>query len=105
MYPSLWQILIVLLILVLLFGHKRIRELGKSLGEGLRDFKKGLEGESEQAKRQADPSSSASTNASEEPQTQNPAPSSSSSEAAQKQETNIGKKALESKPVDKNDSQ
>ena len=45
MYPSLWQILIILLILLLLFGHKRIRELGKSLGEGLRDFKKGLDGE------------------------------------------------------------
>ncbi len=71
MYPSLWQILIVLLILLLLFGHKRIRELGKSLGEALRDFKKGLEGESGQAKKQADPSPSAP--AGEEPQAQNPA--------------------------------
>ena len=43
MYPSLWQILIVLVIFVLLFGHKRIRELGKSLGEALRDFRKGLD--------------------------------------------------------------
>ena len=42
MYPSIWQILIVLLILLLLFGHKRIREFGKSLGEALRDFRKGL---------------------------------------------------------------
>ena len=45
MYPSIWQILIVLLILLLLFGHKRIKELGKALGESLRDFKKGLEDE------------------------------------------------------------
>lgn len=45
MYPSLWQIIIVLVILLLLFGHKKIREFGKSLGEGLRDFKKGLDGD------------------------------------------------------------
>ena len=44
MYPSLWQILIVLGIFLLLFGHKRIREFGKSLGEALRDFKNGLDG-------------------------------------------------------------
>ena len=48
MYPSFWQIVIVLAILLLLFGHKRVREFGKSLGEGLRDFKKGLEGESKE---------------------------------------------------------
>ena len=43
MYPSIWQIVIVLAIFILLFGHKRIKELGKSLGEALRDFRKGLE--------------------------------------------------------------
>lgn len=47
MYPSIPQILIVLVILLLLFGHKRIREFGKALGEGLRDFKKGLEGKTD----------------------------------------------------------
>ena len=50
MYPSLWQIIIVLVILLLLFGHKKIREFGKSLGEGLRDFKKGLDGETQETK-------------------------------------------------------
>ncbi len=45
MYPSFWQILLVLLVVLLLFGHKRIRELGKALGEALRDFRKGLEEE------------------------------------------------------------
>ncbi len=50
MYPSIWQILIVLLILLLLFGHKKVRELGKSLGEALRDFKKGLDGNTEKPK-------------------------------------------------------
>lgn len=47
MYPSLWQILVVLVIFIFLFGHKRIRELGKSLGEALRDFRKGLDGSSD----------------------------------------------------------
>ncbi len=45
MYPSLWQIVLVLVIFILLFGHKRIKELGKSLGEALRDFRKGLDNE------------------------------------------------------------
>ena len=57
MYPSLWQILIILLILLVLFGHKRIRELGKSLGEALRDFKKGLDGEEKEQPTPAQPSS------------------------------------------------
>lgn len=49
MFPSisLREIIIVLVIFLLLFGHKKIRSFGKSLGEGLRDFKKGLEGKSE----------------------------------------------------------
>lgn len=34
--------LIVLFVVVLLFGVKRLPELGQSLGEGIRNFKKGL---------------------------------------------------------------
>ncbi len=41
------EILIVLVILLLLFGHKKIKGFGKALGEGLRDFKKGLEGKTD----------------------------------------------------------
>ena len=36
--------LVVLLILVLLFGGRRLPELGAGLGRGLRAFKKGLDG-------------------------------------------------------------
>ncbi len=32
---------------LLLFGPKRLPELGKSLGKGIRDFKKALDGEEE----------------------------------------------------------
>ncbi|MCB0356008.1 MAG: twin-arginine translocase TatA/TatE family subunit [Bdellovibrionales bacterium] len=42
MSPSIWQILIVLLIVVVLFGANRLPGLGKSLGEAIRGFKKGL---------------------------------------------------------------
>ncbi|MHB1000013.1 MAG: twin-arginine translocase TatA/TatE family subunit [Armatimonadota bacterium] len=34
------ELIIILLIVGLLFGAKRLPELGKSLGEGLREFKK-----------------------------------------------------------------
>ncbi len=37
-----WQIIIVLLVILLLFGAKRIPELGKGLGQGIRSFKDGL---------------------------------------------------------------
>ncbi|MBI1870309.1 MAG: twin-arginine translocase TatA/TatE family subunit [Chlamydiae bacterium] len=36
------EILIVLTILLILFGPKRIPELAKSIGQGIRLFKKGL---------------------------------------------------------------
>ena len=34
--------IIVLIVVVVLFGPKRLPELGQSLGEGIRNFKKGL---------------------------------------------------------------
>jgi sec-independent protein translocase protein TatA len=36
--------LLVLTIVILLFGHKRLPELGHALGKGMSSFKKGLEG-------------------------------------------------------------
>lgn len=39
------EILIVLAIVLVIFGHRKIKDFGKSLGEGLRNFKKALEGE------------------------------------------------------------
>lgn len=37
--------LLIIGIIVLLFGSRRLPELGSSLGKGLRAFKKGLEGQ------------------------------------------------------------
>jgi len=39
---SLWQLLIVLLIVVLVFGTKKIRSLGGDLDGAMRDFRKGM---------------------------------------------------------------
>src|SRR3546814_9229013 len=39
---SLWHWLIVLVIVVLVFGTKRLKNVGKDLGEAMRGFKKGL---------------------------------------------------------------
>lgn len=36
------EIILVLFILLLLFGAKRLPELGESLGKGIREFKRGL---------------------------------------------------------------
>jgi len=39
---SIWQLLIVLLIIVLIFGTKKLKSLGEDLGGAVRGFKKGL---------------------------------------------------------------
>ncbi len=36
--------LIILFLVILVFGSRRLPELGSSLGRGMRSFKKGLEG-------------------------------------------------------------
>ncbi len=48
MSPGLWQIILVGVIFAVLFmGPKRLPNVGKSLGEAIRGFKKGLAGEEE----------------------------------------------------------
>jgi sec-independent protein translocase protein TatA len=40
-----WQIIIILVVILLLFGGNRLGEIGKGLGEGIRNFKKGIAGD------------------------------------------------------------
>ena len=51
---SVWHWLIYLVIVLLLFGTKKIRNLGPDLGEAIRGFKKGLSGDDEAKKGEED---------------------------------------------------
>jgi sec-independent protein translocase protein TatA len=42
------EILVILVIIVLIFGTSRIPELGKGLGQGIKNFKKAIKGEDEE---------------------------------------------------------
>ena len=56
---SITHIVLLLLVVVLIFGTKKLRNIGSDLGGAMRDFKKGLEGEEAKSKDeqrlQADP--------------------------------------------------
>ena len=49
---SIWQLLIVLVIVILLFGTKRLKNLGADLGDALKGFKSAVGDEEKQAKDQ-----------------------------------------------------
>ncbi len=42
--PGHWEVVIIVLAILLLFGGKKIPELMKGLGSGIREFKKGTQG-------------------------------------------------------------
>ena len=46
-YLSPWHIVLILGIALLLFGGKRLPEIGRSLGSGMREFKDAVTGHSE----------------------------------------------------------
>jgi sec-independent protein translocase protein TatA len=51
---GIWEILLLVLVILLIFGPKRLPEMGRSLGHGMREFKdsitgKGKSDEDEQA--------------------------------------------------------
>jgi sec-independent protein translocase protein TatA len=41
---SIWELMILLLVLLLIFGAKRLPEMGRSLGKGMREFKDSVTG-------------------------------------------------------------
>jgi sec-independent protein translocase protein TatA len=46
---SIWHWLIVLLVVVLIFGTKKLRNIGSDLGGAVKDFKEGMRSEEETA--------------------------------------------------------
>jgi len=45
---SIWEILILLLVVLLLFGPRRLPEMGRSLGKGMREFKDSIAGKDDE---------------------------------------------------------
>jgi sec-independent protein translocase protein TatA len=71
-FDSIWHWLILLVVVLLLFGTKKIRNLGPDLGAAIRGFKKGVSGEDDEKQKEeearkaaeqlrADPPASGST--------------------------------------------
>ena len=56
-----WHLIILGVLVVLLFGGKKLPELGKGLGEGLRGFKEGMKGLGDDSATPAKPADSANT--------------------------------------------
>lgn len=50
---GIWELLILLLVLLLVFGPKRLPEMGRSLGKGMREFKESISGDDERDSRAA----------------------------------------------------
>jgi len=44
---SLWEVAILLLVALLVFGPKRLPEMGRSLGRGMREFKDSITGKND----------------------------------------------------------
>lgn len=57
MHLGIWEILVILAIVLLLFGGKKLPELARGLGQSAREFKRGLE-EGQEEKSEAQTSSS-----------------------------------------------
>lgn len=63
MFEGLFQpmhLLVIFVIALLVFGPKKLPELGKGLGEGIRGFKDGLKDQSNDANKSADANKNAS---------------------------------------------
>jgi sec-independent protein translocase protein TatA len=52
---GIWELLILLLVLLLVFGPKRLPEMGRQLGKGMREFKDSVTGDSKDDEAQALP--------------------------------------------------
>ena len=78
MGPSMQQLLIVLVIVVLLFGAKKIPELAKGVGTGIKNFKKAMKEDEEQN------TSSASANPIEKTESKSETPSDSNETSEKK---------------------
>jgi sec-independent protein translocase protein TatA len=63
-----WQeVLVVLIIALIVFGPKRLPELGRSMGKGIREFRSSLSGEDEEEDRPPEKTEEISSKSEERP--------------------------------------
>ncbi|MEP6897057.1 MAG: twin-arginine translocase TatA/TatE family subunit [Rhodanobacter sp.] len=53
-FDSIWHWLILLVVVLLIFGTKKIRNLGPDLGAAIRDFKKSVSGDDDAKQKEED---------------------------------------------------
>jgi sec-independent protein translocase protein TatA len=51
---SIWHLIILLVVVVVIFGTGKLRHIGSDLGNAMRDYKKGLNGDEDEARRKED---------------------------------------------------
>ena len=59
---SIWHLIILLVVVVLIFGTKKLSNAGKDLGAAVKGFKDGMASDQPQAKLEADPPANAAAN-------------------------------------------
>jgi sec-independent protein translocase protein TatA len=58
---SIWHWLVVLVIVALIFGTSRLRNIGQDVGEAIKGFRKGMQDPDNQAQLKADPPAQGTT--------------------------------------------
>jgi len=56
--PGGWELIVIFLVILLLFGAKRLPELARGLGQSIREFKGAVDGVQKEIKDAADPTPS-----------------------------------------------
>jgi sec-independent protein translocase protein TatA len=62
-----WELLILLLVVLLVFGPKRLPEMGRSLGKGMREFKSSIQGKDDDDRQALPAPTTTSTPSHDEP--------------------------------------
>lgn len=58
---SIWHVLIFAIVVILLFGTSKLKNLGKDVGGAVKDFKKSIREEEDRSNATAEPSSASTT--------------------------------------------
>jgi len=56
MRPGIWELIVIVILVVVIFGGRKLPELGKGLGQGLANFRRAMR---DADQRQADPKAEA----------------------------------------------